>query len=67
MDGTMTGVTEEFLFLSKCALSNYSSLAESAVKSQLKAFPLLLERAGHSQFPFPWCFIPSWLSGLGNR
>lgn len=62
MDGAVAAAREgnSCLFLSKCAQrKNFPiplPLAESAVKSQLKAFPLLLEPAGHCTIPFSLVF-----------
>lgn len=62
MDGAVTAVREvnSWPVLSKCALrKNFPiplPLAESAVESQLKVFPLLLERAGHHKIPFSLVF-----------
>lgn len=54
MDGIMTGAQRG---VSDCSYLNVLwpvtvPLAESAMKSQLKAFPLLLERVGHFTIPF---------------
>lgn len=54
MDGIMTGAQSG---VSDCSYLNVLwpitvPLAESAMKSQLKAFPLLLERVGHFTIPF---------------